>query len=106
MTCPVTPVLAGSTVVPPITTGIDATAFLPPASDDASIARQAVAAGLETHPLSAYAIDAATPSGLVLGFAAFNRPQIEAGVDALAEVLEHALASKRARKKRKNAAAL
>ena len=90
--------LGGLLSVPPITTGIDAAAFLPPASDDASIARQALAAGLETRPLSAYAVDAATPSGLVLGFAAFNRRQIEAGVDALAEVLENAL-RKRARKK-------
>jgi len=83
----------------PITTGIDATAFLPAAADDASVARQAIAAGLETRPLSAYAIEAAAPSGLVLGFAAFDRPQMEAGAATLAKVLEAALTSKRGRKK-------
>lgn len=83
----------------PITTGIDATAFLPAAADDASVARQAIAAGLETRPLSAYAIEAAAPSGLVLGFAAFDRPQMEAGAATLAKVLEAALTGKRERKK-------
>lgn len=89
--------LGGLLAVLPITTGIDATAFLPAASDDATIAQQAIAAGLETRPLSAYAIEAAAPSGLVLGFAAFDRPQIEAGVDALAQVLEAAPTGKRGR---------
>lgn len=83
--------LSGLLSILPITTGIDATAFLPPASNDAAIARQAIAAGLETRPLSAYAIDAMTPGGLVLGFAAFDRLEIEAGVRTLAEVLEKAL---------------
>ncbi len=90
--------LDGLLAVLPITTGIDATAFLPAASDDAAIAQQAIAAGLETRPLSAYAIETAAPSGLVLGFAAFDRPQIEAGVDALAQVLEAALTDKRGRR--------
>jgi GntR family transcriptional regulator/MocR family aminotransferase len=90
--------LGGLLAVLPITTGIDATAFLPAASDDAAIAQQAIAAGIETRPLSAYAIEAAAPSGLVLGFAAFDRPQIEAGVGALAQVLEAALTGKRGRK--------
>lgn len=91
--------LQGLLSVPPITTGLDAAAFLPPASDDASIARQAIAAGIETRPLSAYAIDAATPSGLVLGFAAFAPAQIETGVDMLARVLETALKARRGRKR-------
>lgn len=83
--------LGGLLSVPPITTGIDTPAFLPAGSDDAGIARQAAAAGLETRPLSAHAIEAPPPSGLVLGFAAFDPPQIEAGVDTLAQVLDAAL---------------
>jgi GntR family transcriptional regulator/MocR family aminotransferase len=89
--------LDGLLSVLPITTGLDATAFLPAAADDAAIAKMAIAAGLETRPLSAYAIDAPAPSGLVLGFAAFDRPQIEAGVDVLAGVLEHAFKDGRGR---------
>jgi len=83
----------------PITTGIDAAAFLPAGTDDASIAREAHGAGIETRPLSAYAIEAAAPSGLVLGFAPFDRPQIEAGAIALARVLEAALSGKRTHRK-------
>lgn len=90
--------LDGLLSILPITIGIDATAFLPSKSDDASIARHAIAAGIETRPLSAYAIDALTPSGLVLGFAPFNRPDIEAGARTLAEVLENSL-GRRGRKR-------
>lgn len=79
----------------PITTGLDAAAFLPAGADDAAIARLASAAGLETRPLSAYALDATAPSGLVLGFASFDRPQIETGVGILAGVLEAALVGRR-----------
>lgn len=82
--------LGGLLTVLPITAGLDCAAFLPKECDDAWIARQAIAAGLETRPLSAYRIDAAAPSGLVLGFAAFPCPQIAAGVDTLARVLEAA----------------
>lgn len=91
--------LDGLLSVPPITTGLDTAAFLPAASDDAWIARQAIAAGLETRPLSACAIEAPAPSGLVLGFAAFDRPQIETGVEALARVLETALKDNRRRRR-------
>lgn len=83
--------LDGLLAVLPITNGIDATALLPIASDDASIARAAAAAGIETRPLSAYRIDGPAPSGLVLGFAPFARRQIEAGVAVLAKVLETSL---------------
>jgi len=87
--------LDGLLALLPITTGLDATAFLPAGADDAAIAKMALAAGLETRPLSAYALDATAPSGLVLGFAAFDRPQIEAGVGILAGVLEAALVGRR-----------
>lgn len=80
--------LDGLLSILPITNGIDATALLPAASDDASIARTAVSAGIETRALSAYAVDAPAPSGLVLGFAPFDRHQIEAGIASLAKVLE------------------
>jgi GntR family transcriptional regulator/MocR family aminotransferase len=80
--------LAGRLVTLPITTGLDATAFLPSATDDRVVARNAMAGGIESRALSTYAIEAAAPSGLVLGFAAFDPPQIEAGIDALARIIE------------------
>ncbi|MBI3155928.1 MAG: hypothetical protein HYZ20_11010 [Burkholderiales bacterium] len=80
--------LYGRLAVLPITCGLDTPAFLAAGSDDAQVAREAAAAGLETRPLSAYRVDATPPSGLVLGFAAFDRAQIDAGVAALAPVLD------------------
>ena len=85
--------LGGLLAILPIASGIDATAFLPANSDDAAVARRAVAAGIETRPLSAYAIDVPAPGGLVLGFAPFDKPQIAAGVQRLAEVLDAGPAS-------------
>jgi GntR family transcriptional regulator/MocR family aminotransferase len=80
--------LAGLLATLPITTGLDAAAFLPVAADDASVARLAAAAGIETRALSTYAIEGPVPSGLVLGFAAFDPRRIDAGIDALSRVLE------------------
>ena len=85
--------LGGLLAILPIASGIDATAFLPANRDDAAVARRAVAAGIETRPLSAYAIDVPAPGGLVLGFAPFDKPQIAAGVQRLAEVLDAGPAS-------------
>ena len=89
--------LDGLLALLPITTGLDATAFLPADSDDAAIARAAAAAGIETRPLSAYAIEAPAPSGLVLGFAPFEPALIDSGTAVLAQVLEAALTGSRRR---------
>ncbi|MCF8179392.1 MAG: PLP-dependent aminotransferase family protein [Sulfuritalea sp.] len=83
--------LDGLLTILPITTGLDAAALLPFGTDDKRIAKAAVAAGIETRPLSVYAIDRSAPSGLVLGFAPFDRKQIEAGINSLADVLEASL---------------
>jgi GntR family transcriptional regulator/MocR family aminotransferase len=79
--------LAGVLEVPPIVAGLDAPAWLPPGTDDARVATRAALAGIETRPLSAYAVQRAAPAGLVLGFACVEVAQIEAGVRGLAEVL-------------------
>jgi GntR family transcriptional regulator/MocR family aminotransferase len=91
--------LDGRLALLPITTGLDAAAFLPEGSDDAAIARRAVAAGIETRPLSACALEAPAPAGLVLGFAAFAPARIAAGVDVLARVLETEMRSGPQRKR-------
>jgi GntR family transcriptional regulator / MocR family aminotransferase len=82
--------LAGLLTVLPIATGLDATALLPEGSDDSRIAAVLAAVGIETRPLSAYCVDAPAPSGLVLGFAAFDKPQIDAGIAGIEKVLETA----------------
>ena len=79
--------LSGLLTVPRIVAGLDAPAFLPPGIDDADVSRRLALEGVETRPLSLYAIDRPAPSGLVLGFAAVGSDAIEAGVVALARVL-------------------
>ncbi len=82
--------LAGMLSLPPIAMGLDAPAFLPAGSDGADIARRAGAAGLETRPLSYYAVDHPVRPGLMLGFAAVPPAAIAAGVERLARVIEAA----------------
>lgn len=79
--------LSGLLHVPRIVAGLDAPAFLPPGIDDADVARRLAREGIETRPLSLYAIDRAAPSGLVLGFASVGSDAIESGMIALARVL-------------------
>lgn len=86
--------LDGLLGVLPITTGLDAAALLPFGTDDWQIARAAAAAGMETRPLSAYAIDRPAPSGLMLGFAPFDEKQIDSGIATLCKVLEANLVAK------------
>lgn len=80
--------LAGLLVLPAVTTGLDAPAFLPEGVDDALAARLAAEAGIETRPLCVYAAERPTPPGLVLGFAAIGPPEIDVGARTLARVLE------------------
>ncbi|MFM0207807.1 PLP-dependent aminotransferase family protein [Paraburkholderia sediminicola] len=79
--------LSGLLTVPRIIAGLDAAAFFPPGIDDAEMARRAAREGIETRPLSLYAIDRAAPPGLVLGFASIGSDVIESAVIALARAL-------------------
>ncbi|OXI29020.1 transcriptional regulator [Burkholderia sp. AU16741] len=79
--------LSGLLEVPRIIAGLDAAAFLPSNVDDADVARRLASEGIETRPLSLYAIDRPGPSGLVLGFAAVGSDAIQSGVVTLARVL-------------------
>ncbi|MEI6000948.1 PLP-dependent aminotransferase family protein [Paraburkholderia bengalensis] len=81
----------GLLALPPIVAGLDAPAFLPAGTDDALAARLAAEAGVETRPLSAYAVGRAAPAGLVLGFACVGVDEIDAGARALARVLQKML---------------
>ena len=81
----------GLLALPPIVAGLDAPAFLPAGADDALAARLAAEAGIETRPLSSYAIERAAPAGLVLGFAGVGADEIDAGARTLARVLQRML---------------
>ena len=80
--------LAGLLSLPPIHTGLDATALLPTGWDDQLVAARLLEAGIETRALAFYQIAQPPPPGLILGFSAFDGAQIRAGVAGLAQVLE------------------
>ncbi|MFX8270284.1 hypothetical protein ABTL25_19200, partial [Acinetobacter baumannii] len=66
----------GRLVVPPIAAGLDVACRLAEGFDDRAVAAAAAAAGIVTVPLSRYAVDRRDQSGLVLGFGAFDPPEI------------------------------
>lgn len=79
--------LSGFLHIPRITAGLDAPAFFSPGTDDADMAHRAALEGIETRPLSLYAIDRPAPPGLVLGFASVDSAAIESGMAVLARAL-------------------
>ncbi|MCB5191349.1 PLP-dependent aminotransferase family protein [Methylobacillus arboreus] len=79
--------LGGEFHVNPITTGLDACVFLPGELDDADVARQLSASGIEARPLSFYGIAKKPASGLVMGFAAFTPTAIAGGWEKIARIL-------------------
>lgn len=80
--------LDGLLQVPPITTGLDATAFLPAGTDDRAVARSLVDWGIEARPISFYRLSQPSPPGLVLGFSSFVEDSIQRGVAAMRPVFE------------------
>ncbi|MDD2815091.1 MAG: PLP-dependent aminotransferase family protein [Thiotrichaceae bacterium] len=73
----------------PITTGLDATALLAsPFQNDVEVANRLIKAGIEARPLSFYRIGTAPACGLVLGFSAFDAPQLQQGVHKMRAVFE------------------
>jgi len=72
----------------PISTGLDATALLPPGTDDRSVAEALNQWGIATRALSFYGWDQPAPPGLVLGFSAFDKDAIRRGIATMRPVLE------------------
>ncbi len=73
--------------------GMHSVFLLPDGCCDQQICRQGEAAGLGIRPLSLFYSTAEKPQGLVIGFAGFDRPQMEKGIGALAEILRPLLFS-------------
>lgn len=67
--------------------GMHVCARLPPGNSDTVLSDRAVALGVDAAPLSTMFARRAASHGLVLGFAAFDRPQIARAVNSLARVL-------------------
>ncbi len=67
--------------------GLHAIGWLPQGVDDRSAARLAAVEGVETTPLSRFYQGPGKQNGLMLGFAAFNEPELRNGVRKLARAL-------------------
>jgi GntR family transcriptional regulator/MocR family aminotransferase len=63
--------------------------WLPDHVDDRSTAERATARGLRIEPISRFSLEHRVRPGLLLGYAAFDRPAIQAGVATLESVLEN-----------------
>jgi len=62
-----------------------------------TVARAAVANAVEAVPLSQFVLKGSRPEGRVLGFAPYDRRQIEDGVTRLARALDRASVGRRDR---------
>jgi GntR family transcriptional regulator/MocR family aminotransferase len=83
--------LAGLLEVWPAAAGMHLTGWLPEGVDDAEVSRACVEAGLQTLPLSAFALRHYRRGALLLGYAAYDERQIRDGVRRLAVALRDAL---------------
>jgi GntR family transcriptional regulator/MocR family aminotransferase len=79
--------LAGLLTVPEAHAGMHVVGWLPDGVDDVAAADRAAAHGVETVPLSAYALGRPVHRGLLLGYAAVDEAAIRAGVERLARAL-------------------
>jgi GntR family transcriptional regulator/MocR family aminotransferase len=67
--------------------GLHVVGWLPPGVDDRQASQAAQAQGIETPPLSTYALAPLARGGLVMGYAALNESQIRTGVEKLRAAL-------------------
>ena len=79
--------LAGRLDVAPAAAGMHLVGLLPPGADDRALAREASRYGVDTVPLSAYAIRPLPRGGLVLGYSAFTPSQLRDAVARLGPAL-------------------
>lgn len=70
--------------------GMHLVGWLPEGVDDRAASRAARARGVQTQPLSSFAVEPTRRGGLVLGYAAYNERELRQAVALLAEAL-HAL---------------
>jgi GntR family transcriptional regulator / MocR family aminotransferase len=79
--------LGGLLHVPPADAGMHLVGWLPEGMDDDAVSRRAAAQGIAATPLSAYALAARVPPGLVLGYTGLNEQTINQSIRLLAGAL-------------------
>lgn len=79
--------LSGLLDVRPAGAGMHVVGWLPDGADDREVSRRAAASGIEAAALSRHKIEAPVPAGLLLGYAAYEEAEIQAGARRLAEAL-------------------
>ncbi len=79
--------LAGLLEVLPAEAGMHLVGLLPEGEDDREASRRAASRGVKAPPVSAFSLGPSRRGGLVLGYAAFGKPEIDEGVRALAVAL-------------------
>lgn len=89
--------LSGLLDVQPATAGLHVMGWLPAGVDDQRAVHLAQARGVDSSPLSVYALTPQPRGGLVLGYACANPPAIRAAVEQLAQALEQACADQECR---------
>lgn len=80
--------LGGLLEVQPTGTGFHTVGLLAEGLDETAVCAAAAERGLSVSPIGRYCIAPVAQQGLVLGFSTVRPPEIAAGIDALAQVLE------------------
>ena len=80
--------LRGLLDVRPAEAGMHLVGFLSEGADDREASRRAATRGVEAPPISAFSLEPSEEGGLVLGYAAFEKPEIDEGAKALADALD------------------
>jgi GntR family transcriptional regulator / MocR family aminotransferase len=83
--------LAGTLEVSAADAGMHLIGWLPDRADDQAVSSRLSEQGLKAAPLSKYALKRRARGGLLLGYTAFDRRQIRAGVKVMKNVLEGGL---------------
>ncbi len=78
--------LAGWLELAPADAGMHLTGWLAEGTDDRQVSRRALALGVDATPLSFYSLEPLSRGGLVLGYAALNKAEIDEGVRQLAKL--------------------
>ena len=87
--------LDGLLEIMPAAAGMHLLGWLPDGVDDAAAAEVCAARGVQTQPLSAFALRPVSRGGLVLGYAAYNEREIREGVSKMAAALKEVVRAAR-----------
>jgi GntR family transcriptional regulator/MocR family aminotransferase len=78
----------GLLTVLPVSTGLDATVLLPGHANDSEVAAELNRNGIEARAISFYRLQHKAPSGLMMGFSAFDEPAMRKGMDGIEKVMD------------------